>query len=212
MPRNMPRNMKGMATWVKVLLIVCGLGLLGIIALCFGVYSLVSQGTNPAAIQKVADSIVTFDGPLPDKFSFTMGFSIMGTNVVAINDTQDKALYNLFSVTAKSKTASNPQEVIDQITKGGSLPTAPGASSPSAKKFTVEDKGTMDVGGVQMPYAIGKSETTSGSVDQFFGVVQPAGNPGMVFLMVQGTATDNDGGKVTVDKVKEFTNHIKAFK
>lgn len=216
--RRQGRNMRGMATWLKVLLIVFALGAVGIVALIGGIWYLASKATNPAELQKVAESMLSFDGPLPDKFKYTFGFSAGGTGVVAIMDQQDKALYTLFSVPPSSKSESTPDAVIDGIAKGSGAPTAPGApGAPSAAqgKFTVIERGTMDVGGLKMPYANGMTESASSatptSMGQFWGACQPAPGKGMVILMVTAT-TPGDEGKLSVDKVKTFTGHITAFK
>lgn len=196
-----------MATWLKILLILCILGILGFVGLGFAGYTIFKQATDSTAVQKIADAIVTLDGPLPSKYVYTFGFGVAGTNVAAINNNTDKLVYILATET-KNGGNKTPEQLIDAIKEGGTMPT-PGGSSNSAKKIKVENVGNLDIGSAKMPYALGTTESAAGKTsEQFIGVVKSPSN-GLTYLIVQSTDPENH---LSLEKVTEFTGHITAFK
>ncbi len=210
------RSARGMATWLKVVLIAAGLCLIGGISLCVFLFFGYQQLTSPAKIRESASIFMTLADPLPTGFNFAMGGNFMDSPFVVITSNEDKALYTFFTVpqSANTKVDTTPEQAIDEIAKGGNAPTTPGPAS--AKKLAVSSHDTLEVGGQKMPYVIGHAEqpgAAANNIDNtFFGAIKSSSSGKMIFMMVQSTdIKSNDPKPLTIDTVKKLTNAITKF-
>lgn len=210
------RTARGMATWLKVVLIAAGLCLLGFIGLCVFLGFGYQQLTSPAKVRESANVFMTIADPLPTGFNFAMGGNFMDSPFVVITGNESKAVYTFFTVpqSATTKVETTPEQAIDEIAKGGQAPSTPGASS--AKKMAITSHDTLDVGGQKMPYVIGHAEQAGkagSNVDNtFFGAIKSSTSGKMIFMMVQSTDIASDNPQpLTIDTVKKLTNSITKF-
>jgi hypothetical protein len=201
-----------MATWVKVLLVIFGLGFVLTLAGGITLFFMVKNTIDPKNVQTVAESLVTFDGPLPERYRYTAGSKIMTMSFVVITDNTDKLLYSIIGVEGDNKAEVTAESLVDGVSKGKNMPAMPNGGGNST--INAKEKGTLDVAGLKMPYVAGTSTSSQGvTVASFFGVAKPKTSGKMIFLMVQGGGADGEDAKaVSKEKVLEFTSHIKAFK
>lgn len=217
------RSTRGMATWLKVVLIAAGLCLVGFIGLGVAMFMGFQSITSPAKVKEAAAIFMTIADPLPTGFQYKFGGNFFDTPVVAIQGDDTKAIYTFFSVpeTKTTKAATTPEEAIDEIAKGGSAPSAPGApgaptaGNPAAKKLTVTSHATLDVAGQKMPYVIGHADQPAkpGSTadNTFFGALRSTISGKIIFVMVQSIDTSAEPQPLTIDSVKKLTNSITKF-
>jgi hypothetical protein len=210
--------MKGMATWLKVLLIISALCVIGVIGMCAVGFYFFQEMTSPTKISAIANKFMTIDSPLPAGNAYIAGADFMVPFVV-INNNQSKTVYTFFETPAsKSSTDVTAEQTIDAIAQGKEAPNVPGgtAGTTAPKKLKVASRDTLVVGGLKMPYVIGSSErpgVKSNNVqDIFFGSVKTPSNK-MIFVMGQQTDPSADTRtSITIDNVKQLTAAIKGWK
>ena len=217
------RSTRGMATWLKVVLIAAGLCLLGFIGLCVVMFMGFQSVTSPTKVKEAAAIFMTIADPLPTGFQYKFGANFFDTPMVVIQGDDTKAIYTFFTVpeSATTKVATTPEETIDEIAKGGAAPSAPGApGAPStgasaAKKLKVSSHSTLDVAGQKMPYVIGNAEQPTrpdGKVDNtFFGALKSTTSGKIIFVMAQSIDTSAEPQHLTVETVKKLTDSITKF-
>ncbi len=216
------RSARGMATWLKVVLIAAGLCLLGTVALGVFMFIGFQNVTSPAKVKEAAAAFMSISDPLPTGFQYKFGANFFDTPMVVIQGDDTKTIYTFFTVpeSKSTKISTTPEAAIDSIAKGGSAPSAPGApgspsSAPSTKKLTVNSRGSLDVGGQKMPYVIGHADSatqTDSKIDNnFFGAIKSSTSGKIIFVMAQSIDTSANPQPMTIDTVKKLTDSITKF-
>ena len=216
------RSTRGMATWLKVVLIAAGLCFLGFVGLCVFMFIGFQNVTSPAKVKEAAAAFMTIADPLPSGFSYKFGANFFDTPMVVIQGEDTKTIYTFFTVpeTKSPSSPSTPEEAIDSIAKGGAAPSAPGApgapsTSRTAKKLEVTSRGSLDVGGQKMPYVIGHAaQGTDGDSkidNNFFGAIRSTTSGKFIFVMAQSIDASATPKPLTVDTVKKLTDSITKF-
>ncbi|MFA7340209.1 MAG: hypothetical protein WC028_25740 [Candidatus Obscuribacterales bacterium] len=222
------RNTRGMATWLKVVLIAAGLCLVGFIGLCVFMFMGFQSVTSPTKVKEAAAIFMTIADPLPSGFQYKFGANFFDTPMVVIQGDDTKAIYTFFTVpeTANTKAATTPEQAIDEIANGGAAPSAPGApgvpstgasgsGASAAKKLKVSSHSTLDVAGQKMPYVIGNAEQATrpdGKVDNtFFGALKSTTSGKIIFVMAQSIDTSAEPQPLTIETVKKLTDSITKF-
>ncbi len=209
------RSIRGMATWLKIVLIAGVLCVLGVVGLVVAGGMFFSQMTSPDKIKEVASKFMVIDDPLPGGFKYTAGANI-GTPFVVITPPDAKTIVTFFvdPSAAPAGTTATPETAIDGIAKGESVAAAPGGASSAAKRLTKTTRGSLQVGGQAMPYVIGHTEKATDTTDianTFFGAVKSPTTGKIVYMMAQSADASASAAPITIEKVKVLTDAIKSF-
>lgn len=204
--RRQARNNFGLATWAKWLIgVLIGLFILTIGGLGLGalfVWNFASQATNPEAAQKVAASILVLDKPLGEDYKYTMGLEIPGLfSLASVEDETSKVTYSFIKMKAE-KEGVTAEEMVEQI--ASRVPTGSGETS----SMTVQDKGAMQVAGIEMPYLTGVLASKSSEMPALLGCVMPS-NDKVLLLMALNSDSESP---IDVEAARAFFSRIKAFK
>lgn len=203
------RNQRGLATWAKWLIGILGtvlvLGLGSCCILGFFAYNTVKDATDPAKAKELAATMATIKDPLPERFEYKAGMNILDTvSFVTIMDNTTEYSYSLVRMVTKDKEELSAEELVEELAEKG----VPSGGSDSYTKIKVQEKSSMEVGGVEMPYVLGVTENKGKTVPALMGVVIPKKeNVLMLIVFAPPKAKSLD-----VDQAKEFFSNITSFK
>lgn len=205
------RNNRGIAAWLKWLLIIMVAGTVLLLATCgiigYMGYNMVSKAMDPVASKELAGTMVTIN-ELPPNYKYAMGMDLFGAcTIVCIEDSSVKMYYMLMKLPAKEKLTA--EQMIDQAAAEG-VPTATPGGGQGTAKMEVKTKGKTTVGGVEMPYIVGIAENSQGTRNPaFLGCVCPNDSTNILILAMH---TGQDATEINVDQVKQFLAQITSFK
>ncbi len=211
MKRLNRRNNKGIAPWLKWLLIIMVVGVVLLVATCgIGGYFLMKQFGNiadPAAAKQMASGIATIRELPANQYKYAFGMDMFGLcKIVGIQDEQSGIQFTLITMPNKEKGLTADQ-LVSQMAQQG-VPTG-GASSGSSSttKIDVKSQGKTQVGGMEMPYITGIAEGKNGEKKPaFIGCVLPSSEMAVLVCAFSDTGTDID-----MAKVKNFLSYIENF-
>jgi hypothetical protein len=144
----------GLPGWAKILIAIALFFLISIVVLVgacsffFGEFQ--KKNTDPAVVQKIANTIVTIDEPLPAGFKWVVGLDIFNLKMAAVNHTPDNLELILTSLPS-GKNSNSLEENISSSELNPALANATGTQS----KFEAKVKGSETVANKQFVYAIG---------------------------------------------------------
>jgi hypothetical protein len=165
----------GMPKWLKIVLIVGGVFVVGTVglmaALFFAGATMVKDAQDPAKIKQVVSTFMTVKDPLPDGYDYKFGIDFLGNKIVGL-DNADKDLHFVIGDFKQMDDLNDPEKAINKLTQHTS---AAGQGGHSNVKFESEKKGSEVVGGRKMTYAIGKTtnEKTDKTSQVFIGLFEP---------------------------------------
>ncbi len=210
------RNQRGVAKWVKILLWTTVILLVLSLATCtMGGLFVLKSATDATDIKKITpivDSMVTFEGPLPDKYKMQMAmdyYDALKFKFAAIKDKETNLEFYLVRFKNTDKPDYTSEQFIDELAVKKQVEGA-GAASEAMKEFVLKEKGSMKVAGVDMPFALGTTENTVSEKKRaaLFGCVIP-GKDKVQLLCAFGPEGAEELNKKAAS---EFFNLIKAVK
>lgn len=210
------RNQRGVAKWVKVLLWTVVIILVLSLATCtiggLFLFKSASDATDIKKITPIVDSMVTFEGPLPDKYKMQMAmdyYDALKFKFAALKDQDAVIEFYLVRFKNTDKPDYSSEQFIDELAVKKQVDGA-GAASEAMKEFVIKEKGSMKVAGVDMPFAIGTTENTVSQKKRpaLFGCIIPGDNK-VQLLCAFGPEGQEDLNKKAVS---EFFGLIKAVK
>jgi hypothetical protein len=211
--RQSHRNNSGLATWLKVLIGVAGLGVVGgiVLAVVGGMYifDLSRNMMDPQHVRRVSDSIAKIEYPLPSEFKPVMALDLMGVRTVSFSDMNEHLTIMLMQLEKAPKAASAEQVIQSYARKGSTMPGAkagPG-SFASAYSMHIQSTGHMTVGGESMPYAIGESEQNRVKLFQLIGCIMPKQRDRPILIIGQSFQCN----EYKMELTKQFLARIKEF-
>lgn len=158
-----------MATWLKVVLALVGLGIaatIGIVVL--GVSMLGELGktaTDPQKAAKIADEIVQIRRPLPSEWQYAVGMNMGVMKMAMLRNSSNNVVVNLTRYPKSSK--------VESITQGA----AAGAH------MSVEERGEETLAGRKMSYLRGFSKGRGGSAAMAMEMAWVIANNGDLILI-----------------------------
>lgn len=197
----------GLPTWAKVLIGLVVVGIIGIVGLIAGVIVLSQNAVkkDPAAVEKMAASIATFDKPLPPGWTYVVGIdAVIVKTVTVMHDADKEADQQMVYVASFPK-----KEKIDADTLASKM-LEMGISTPdaSAKFEKVNAKGNETVAGQSMPYVTGILTDKSGK--KFSGMagclVSPTKNETIFIYGIQAK-----GENYNMDVTRQLLAAIKSL-
>lgn len=197
----------GMPKWLKIVLIVGAVLVVGtiglIVALGFFVGGVVKDAQDPVKIKQVASSFMTVKDPLPEGFEYKMGLDIMGNKIIALdNDAQDLKL--VIGDLKQADDLDDPEKVINKLSQHSATASS---GAHTSVKFSSEKKGTETVGGRKMSYAIGKTtdEKRNKTSQVFIGLFEPTPQGTVaIFGSTQKDAYDLEGTETFLKSVEKI--------
>jgi len=203
----------GMALWLKITIGVLMLGVVSAIGLVvvggMFVFDAAKKATDPESVSRVADSVAKMDDPLPKGFTRVLAVDMMGMSEVGYAN-QRAGLTIMFMKMANNSKHSSADFFVDSYIKTGA-PNAPGASSFSAiaSPPIIQSKGTMLVGGEEMPYAIAERKFNQITNFQMVGCVVPpsTGRP----VVILGQTSKSTLHAYPMELTKKFLAAVKGF-
>ena len=204
------RNQKGLATWVKVLIGVMIIGTIAFIVLIAGgVYFIggaMKQMQDPAQVRTTAESIAKFSEPLPTGWKFTVALNMFGTSIAVLSNDKENLSITLLKMPRAEKDMDANTVVETYAEKG--VPSMHGADAKkTSAKLNIKDRGKLNVGGEEMIYATGSSQSGDDTFSQLIGCIMPKGSKQA--LIVQGVALGSE--KYKLEETKTLLNSIKGF-
>ncbi len=203
------RNQSGLANWAKWLIgivatvLVVGLGSCTIMG--FLAYNYVKDAADPSKAKELASTMVTIKEPLPKRFEYKAGMNIFETvSFVTILDKTNEYSYSLVKMMTKEKEKVSAEDLVEELAARG----VPSGGSSANTKIKVQEKGSMEVGGVEMPYVIGITENKQRTVPALMGVVIP-NDKNVLMLIVFAPPKDKT---IDVEQTKAFFSNISSFK
>ena len=146
------RSQKGQVPgWLKVVLVLLAIGLVGFIAICVIGFNAAKTAMNPEHASKVAHEIMNVQEPLPQGWKYFMSMPLPGLKNVSFSDASDDIVQIFEFRNPDKKTAE--QFMSDR--KVAQLQAFTGGAT---------DKGAEMVGGQSMSYARGKAKGTDGGM------------------------------------------------
>lgn len=202
------RNQRGLATWAKWLIgvvavvMVLGIGIFCVLGLF--AYNAVKDATNPEKARELAATMVTIKEPLPERYEFKVGMNIMETvKFVTIEDSTDNYSYSFVDMIQQPGEKVSAEELVEQLAIKG-VPSSSGSSA----KIEVQEKSSMTVAGVNMPYVMGITENKGQEVPALMGVIIPNEKNVLMLIVISPPGSKT----VDIEKAKQFFNCITAFK
>jgi hypothetical protein len=202
---------KGMPTWAKILIgvgVAFVVGIVGILVAAIIFFTNMShQAVDPVQVKRVAASMLTIGDPLPDGFGYSKGLDLLGMKMVAFSHDQD-GLQLIFTSIPSNKSAASLEESINESTDNQALNQVTSGKS----RFQSKSKGTEQVGGKTLTYAIGTTEDNLGqSYPSMMGVITPS-NEGRLLMVIGLMQNKTDDGKPIKDPAKTYNiDATKAF-
>ncbi len=201
------RNQRGLATWAKWLIGIVVGGTVLLLATCsivgFALYSQFGKMLDPDNAKQVTAQIATVK-ELPPRYKYSLGLDFFGQmTLVAIEDQEAKLLISLIKL--PNQDAEMTQEkFVEQIAEAG-VPTASSTGQQSTAKIEIINKGSMPVGGQEMPYVIGMTvnQNTGDKVPAFLGCSIPQGKKEAILICaVSNAANDTSSSSSTKTESK----------
>jgi len=193
------RNNRGaVPLWVKILLGVVVVGILGIVAVCFLLFNTVKDmmAMDPVKVAAMAQDVAVMSDPLPGSFKWKMGMNMKVMELVSAEATDGQVIMLMTLPTADK----DAQSMIDGSTEQKKY----GASS--ARMVSVDQKGTQNVGGLPMSWELGTMEKDGKQSKGFIGAV--VNKPKSKTVMVIGVQPT---GEYNLPETKRFLSGIQSF-
>jgi hypothetical protein len=173
MESTAPAPKPGLPGWAKVLIGLALFFLISILVLAGACTYFISEfqkkNTDPAVVQKIANTIVTIDDPLPDGFKWAVGLDIFSMKMAAAVHPVDSLQLILLSLPS-SKTSGSLEENISSSELNPALSNATGTQS----RFESKVKGSEMVANKKFLYAIGTVKNRDGfDVPSLMGFFSP---------------------------------------
>lgn len=165
------RSQQGaMPGWVKVILAVVVIGAVGVIALVWAGFSMVSNSITPDGAAKVAKEMVVIKEPLPTGWSYVMGMNMGVTKIASLKNEDASVLVQFLEV-------PNPKK----LTAEAMLSESELGKSATKGRFQRERTGSTWIGGEKVNYVRGTMDHKGQSSAVEIGiVVMPSGKTIMI--------------------------------
>jgi len=209
------RNQRGVAKWVKVLLWTVVIILVLSLATCtiggLFIFKTATDSTDIKKITPILDSMVEFEKALPERYKLQMAmdyYDALKFKFAAVKDKEATLEFYLVRFKNTDKPDYTAEQFVDELAAKKQVEGA-GAASEAMKGFVLKEKGSMKVAGIEMPFALGTTETASGiKRPALFGCIIP--NKDTVQLL----CAFGPEGTEQLDKkaASEFFGQIKTVK
>lgn len=166
------RSQQGaMPGWVKVILAVVIIGVVGVIALVWAGFSMVKNSISPDGAAKVAKEMVVIKEPLPSGWSYVMGMNMGVTKIASLKNEDASVLVQFLDIPNPKKLSAESMLSDSEL----------GRSAGSRGRFQKERGGSTWIGGEKVNYVRGtmdhKGQTSAVEIGI---VVMPSGKTIMV--------------------------------
>lgn len=206
--RSYGRNQTGLATWLKWVIGFVVAGTLLSMAACgiigFTAYSTMKDMMSPISVKekmaKIVDAEIPFDRYEP---YMCLDIPFVPLTISSVNDKQTKLTFML--IKAPNKENQTNEQLLEQFAATG-VPTAT-TSGQASMQVSIASKGKTKVGGQEMAYLLGTTNSEQGVQPVYLGLILPRPNEATLVCSI-GEA----GKQIDLAQVDEFLGKIKAFK
>ena len=202
-----------MATWLKITI---GIGIVGFVSFVglitvgsIFLFDTAKKTMDPENAAQVSASVVKIDEPYPAGFKRILAVDVMGMAEVGFaNDNQGLSI--MFLKSPKNPRQASADFLIDSYVKSGA-PNAPGAINLGnlASPPVVQFRGTMQVGGEEMPYAVASRKFNGIDTFQMVGCVVP--NSTKTPVIILGQCSKRSLKAYPKEATKVFLASVKGF-
>jgi hypothetical protein len=203
----------GLPGWLKIVLIVGTVFVIGAIGLFAACTMMLKNIQDPQHVKQIATTFMNISDPPGGGFEYALGIDFGAKLVGFVN--KQKNLSICIATFPESKDLDNPEQALNKMDKmtrtggglsGGASTTASSGASGTKKKFEATNKGTEKVGGREMSYAVGYEINSDGSKAPTFIGLFPPGPKGSVCIFGQ-----SPGGKYDMDSTNDLLKSINSI-